>query len=215
MLIYSLRRNPRYAVVIIWSSGNYKYLEPRNYFYEWHKGNNSFRDVIRLSTDFSDLLTLRRPGKKRVFSVVKSGKVLEIGLLTHLPKFSLRAYMWSSIMTFIWSDTLNCQSIRQTKIQRKQKFLGWCHQKDYTQLYTSHTHIFTRYRLHLSVWTLRFPKKTATMKDKILNLGALSDSPQTQTSDQVHTRDSKWWPDWRVLSDSPFLLQRKSPTRPP
>ena len=67
-------KKPRYAVVIIWSSGNYKYLEPRNYFYEWHRGNNSFRNVIGLSTDFSDPLILRRPGKKEVFFSDKIGK---------------------------------------------------------------------------------------------------------------------------------------------
>ena len=153
--------------------------------------------------------------------MIKSGKVLEIGLLTYVPQFSLRAYKWSSIMTFIWSDTLNCQSIRQTKIQWKQKFLRWCHPKDNTQLYTSHIHIFTRHRLHLSVWTLGFQKKKKNCHIERRNLESrcpvlsLSDSLQTQTPDQVHTLDPKWWPDWIDLSASPFRLQRKSPARPP
>lgn len=35
--------------------------------------------------------------------------------------------------------------------------------------------------------------------------------PQTQTPDRLHTRDSKGRKGVKILSDSPFLLQGKSP----
>lgn len=82
-------------------------------------------------------------------------------------------------------------------------------------IYFSHTH-FHKVQTAPVCSDNEFAKNSATSQGQSqCSVLFLLDSPETQTPDQVHTPDSKWWEDFTVLSNSPFLLQRKSPTRLP
>lgn len=82
------------------------------------------------------------------------------------------------------------------------------------KLYNSCIHIYTRYRLHLSVGH-QFTNNSATCIEKslsgVLSLPGLSMDTNNLCPSHLTLRIQKWIEGVKILSTSPFLLQRKSP----